>query len=727
MLRLYHLREMAQTDYNSGMKKAKDEGRTERSIEIARNATCNIIRRAELFVKKMNDIELDKIKKILKDRKKICLFIGAGASVKEPSSLPSFQELNDEILLNLYQSDKNKNDTERYVTDIHIKPEQLLQILWDDTNGSLNPVECFQFAQPNINHYLITQLILEGVQCIITPNFDPCLEKAMDLNHIPYTMYNRIPDSDEEANLLLHAIKLEKTVLWKPHGDCREKDSLCYTRTKVAKLSNSGYLYNIFSYIIKNFNMMFLGYSGYDDDFYPILYQCIANSQRHTIWNAYAKPEDSSPCVSLQKNAENNFHIWVGDMTELLLQITNDSAVKNETKEQIDWKKYLMNQFRDIKTSKKLSMLAKYLSDYGLSDEAVELWKEGVKLPKEETDREDKLRFQLNLGIIAEEDAYDYAIRHSYFYIAEIALQRIILSAIKSDKQKAQKYLKKYYLNCINDETSEYFKKGNYYSFIYEYKRENISVDEIKLRSDFKIAYQELLNDGEITNALELLVKHYSGIAVQNMGDKSLLQELIQKSQQLIPYGEKRVIAFIYYTIANMAITLDEKSIAGKYHKKSVYLIEMCYSMKVFEGDQYFDIMSGLYHQKAILVRSKNEALRAEKQAIKYADKISAWERRTQLKGYYYGSLCSFYVYTDYNLAKKYGKIAIKYCKAIDNKQSLARNLTYLAVADAMHHEKSKAIKKFKMAYELHIQINEGLQSFYDSLKKCNIELSEII
>ena len=42
VLRLYHLREMAQIDYNSGMKKAKDEGRTEgkaeEKIEVARNA-----------------------------------------------------------------------------------------------------------------------------------------------------------------------------------------------------------------------------------------------------------------------------------------------------------------------------------------------------------------------------------------------------------------------------------------------------------------------------------------------------------------------------------------------------------------------------------------------------------------------------------------------------------------------------------------------------------------
>lgn len=38
VLRLYHLREMAQIDYNSGMKKAKNEGRTEEKIKVARNA-----------------------------------------------------------------------------------------------------------------------------------------------------------------------------------------------------------------------------------------------------------------------------------------------------------------------------------------------------------------------------------------------------------------------------------------------------------------------------------------------------------------------------------------------------------------------------------------------------------------------------------------------------------------------------------------------------------------
>ena len=37
VLRLYNMREMAQIDYNSGMRKAKDEGKIEGKIEIARN------------------------------------------------------------------------------------------------------------------------------------------------------------------------------------------------------------------------------------------------------------------------------------------------------------------------------------------------------------------------------------------------------------------------------------------------------------------------------------------------------------------------------------------------------------------------------------------------------------------------------------------------------------------------------------------------------------------
>ena len=70
VLRLYQLREMAQIDYNSGMKKAKDEGKAEgrtegkgeRSIEIARNMKADgepvekIMRYTGLTAKAIEDL-----------------------------------------------------------------------------------------------------------------------------------------------------------------------------------------------------------------------------------------------------------------------------------------------------------------------------------------------------------------------------------------------------------------------------------------------------------------------------------------------------------------------------------------------------------------------------------------------------------------------------------------------------------------------------------------------
>ena len=62
VLRLYQLREMAQIDYNSGMKKAKDEGRTEEKIEVAKNMKADgnqwkkIVRYTGLTAKAIEDL-----------------------------------------------------------------------------------------------------------------------------------------------------------------------------------------------------------------------------------------------------------------------------------------------------------------------------------------------------------------------------------------------------------------------------------------------------------------------------------------------------------------------------------------------------------------------------------------------------------------------------------------------------------------------------------------------
>ena len=66
VLRLYHLREMAQIDYNSGMKKARAEGeakgRSEEKIEVARNMKADgepvekIVRYTGLAIEVIEDL-----------------------------------------------------------------------------------------------------------------------------------------------------------------------------------------------------------------------------------------------------------------------------------------------------------------------------------------------------------------------------------------------------------------------------------------------------------------------------------------------------------------------------------------------------------------------------------------------------------------------------------------------------------------------------------------------
>lgn len=243
----------------------------------------------------------DHIKMLLQDRKKVCIFVGAGASMMEPCGLPSFQKLNHQLIQLLHQP--GSEEWEKQIAGLQVKPEQLLQIIWDYTDGKFNPVDSFQYALPNINHYLIAQLASEGVHCIVTPNFDSCIEKALESRSLSYDLFSKTPDRKEEADKLRQSIDSERITIWKPHGDCRMEDTLCYTRTKVARLSSSLYLQQLFTYIIQNYDLLFLGYSGYDDDFFPILYQCIPGSGRQIVWNTYETPVEHAPSLSLQSRS----------------------------------------------------------------------------------------------------------------------------------------------------------------------------------------------------------------------------------------------------------------------------------------------------------------------------------------------------------------------------------------------------------------------------------------
>lgn len=644
-----------------------------------------------------------------------------------PSCLPSFKDLNDCIIRELCKSISATTYRAIPFDKINMKPEQLLQITWDYTNGNINLVESFGYANPNANHQLIAELAVQGMKCIITTNFDRCLEKSLSERNVAYEVYTKVPTTDSEKSRLLKALDQEhKVLLWKPHGDCLDPSTLCYTTTQVAKLSNSIYLKDVLQYIIDRFNMIFLGYSGYDDDIFPALYEIIPNSRKQIIWNSYKSPENDSPCALLKNSSGKNFQVYIGDMAELLKNLTAPYIPKASFDCTILWEKYLKSSIETLSKSKQISILAKYLFDYGLSNLSENLWREGVTLSGNDIDNEDKLRFQMNLNLISRETAYRYATESGFYYIAEIALRNIILDDIKGRNYKdAQKNLSTY-LSNHKKLIYPYFTKGNYLHLFYRYKAALTEDSLYDLSGEFNKAYQALLMDGEIIQAIDLLSFHCGSIIAKNSGTKQMLEDLIKKTNQLLPYGILYMLAGIYYNISNLAITLGEKEVALTYNEKCISATRLNCVNGIYDIDQMHELLALIYHQGAMASSNGIQSLKNELAALTEAKQVQDKLKRASLLGYINAGLCSLYMYQNFKKATVYGNEALEFGLNSHNKQIIARTYMYLAVADIMHGFRRRGILKFKQSYLLFKEIGESLSPFYDYINECQVSIDEI-
>lgn len=675
----------------------------------------------------MKQIKADDVKKLLRNKREVCVFVGAGASILSPSRLPSFQELNQELLLNLSRSTTGGEQLLPVLRDIHVKPELLLQILWDHTDGCFNPVECFQMAEPNQNHHLIAELAAQGVGCVITPNFDPCLEKALQERHISFTFFPEIPANDREAKRLLSSIKDGRTVVWKPHGDCERPQTLCYTKTKVAKLRNSRHLRELLFYIIQNYHLLFLGYSGYDDDFFPILYDALPHTKYHIIWNAYHEPEENAPCLSLQKEALGRFHIYIGDMTPLLQALTDKCGNGGSSVGSWDWKQYLERQLAGILRSKKMAMLAKYLHDLCLFKNAEMIWREGLSIPEGQISEADRLRFQMNLGIISQKTAYEKALELENYYIAEIALANLIVEAIRArDSKVSERYLREYLKNS-QSAGQKYFKRSKYDNFLYRYKLEGEKIPALQLQTEFDQAYQGLYAEGELSDVLQLILQHYGTLISHHHGTEKILKQLLFTIDQMLPYGDQSALANAYYYVANLAITMGEWDIAYQYHKKCIHAMELCCMGGIYQEEQRHELWAYIYHQSSIIARDTQESLKDEYLALAEAEQVGNELAKARLKGVIYNQLCMLYTHKSYKQAVRYGMEALEYGRQAEDLQTLARTYAYLATADAKYGLRREAVSKFRKSYVIHQQIQEKPNYLYSVLEEYGIGLEEIL
>ncbi|MBI5459736.1 SIR2 family protein [Methanobacterium sp.] len=230
--------------------------------------------------------ELNQLKQII-SKEPIALFLGSGISKDSPSSLPTGNELKEKIMEEILNGIKIPESINKDVNNTisELRLEVFLYLL-DEWKGRYDWKERMDFimdSQPNHNHYNIANLFNKKiVELIITTNFDTLIEDSFK----PKKTQLFYSDDDFKK------IDENKAVpgLYKIHGSIcdwdgnKTHDSIIGSITEVA---NNAYLRlsqnksDFLRYILENYVVIFLGYSGEDVDIFPI----IENSNvKQIIW-----------------------------------------------------------------------------------------------------------------------------------------------------------------------------------------------------------------------------------------------------------------------------------------------------------------------------------------------------------------------------------------------------------------------------------------------------------
>lgn len=205
----------------------------------------------------------------LTEEGRLVFFVGAGISKDVPSCIPLGNELKNGIINALCMDNSEPQRDEILESVESLRPEVILQIMHEIVGDKvLDVLDIFRCDQPNQNHFFLAKVIKYG-NLIVTTNFDCLIEQAC----IADGFEPRVCVSDLEFNEWLKSVGERKNLkgcLFKIHGSLEDAKGACKKDTIVATLNQVGRglpagKANVFEYLIKNYDMVFIGYSGLDD------------------------------------------------------------------------------------------------------------------------------------------------------------------------------------------------------------------------------------------------------------------------------------------------------------------------------------------------------------------------------------------------------------------------------------------------------------------------------
>jgi hypothetical protein len=665
----------------------------------------------------------------------LALFVGAGVSIAPPTRLPSFQELRDETLAGLIQGLELEDLSKDRVSQITTKPELLLQTMWDYYGETVNPIEGFGNVPPNENHHLIAAACSRGVRLVITTNFDRCIERALETHNIAFTVYPHTPADEQEALQLQKLLTTRSSVLvWKPHGDCGIPKTLCYTIEKVAQLNSSKFLRSMLQIVLGKYNLMTLGYSGYDDDLFPLLYDFpIDHPRHHTIyWNIYGKLKEGSPAFNLRKVWKGSFVLLEGDARQVLGDALGCSGqtVRRDAPASADpWQASLQNEIEKISPDGRVAILGQYYHRLQLYDEAQKIWKAGLHL--DPLGREHRLRFLLNLtneDQIQLENILAEAVEIGSFPVAEVALIKlIVLCVFENNFKLARKYLKQYKGLAARKRLPEYFYGYYHYSADYlkaKYKGNKRRINRFVLQLRLKW-FEESFQGGQILEAIKALAEYVSALAEEDHVDSSQLVNILKYVPILESYNLPYDMAGLYYSVAIAAVRLEDNKTSLAYINLCEAQTRKCHDAGMYSHDRFNELMAEILHHKSMLGDAKS-AIDLCKDSLRYLDSVedksSIFPSYPFFLGLYNSSIAANYlVLRKYKEAEEYAITAIHYHQQANDLRGEARTLLTLANTYLCTGRKMEGRQVLRECWQKHMAVGQNTARVQKLMKEFHI------
>jgi tetratricopeptide (TPR) repeat protein len=351
------------------------------------------------------------------------LFVGAGVSMCSPSCLPGWNELKNVVFNAILQSLSEEsflreNNIFQKLRSADIPPEFLFQVLSEidfDATKDVFPIVLGR-AQTNPLHKFFARLARCGLlRMIVTTNFDTLIESALEEEGIKFVCvaneddFNqfflfgiehflnpsfksprtspRLPnmviapelDADRQRIEIAMAKRFRvPLVIIKLHGTVEQPDSMLLTERETAE-GLSDLRMRVLRFVLSQYHMLYLGYSGADLDIGPVICQARETyDTRNTDKLIVTAPFDQFDAAALPEEV---FHLETVPARNAYWTVLPDQAGKQASVSKVLSTYSVQGMEIPIRLEQLTQELALNLPELGLSDETVSFKGSAVNLP----------------------------------------------------------------------------------------------------------------------------------------------------------------------------------------------------------------------------------------------------------------------------------------------------------------------------------------------------------